>query len=203
MLSETGRSYILLFVTAFALLMTATCGRAGDMYACKEKNGTFSFTNVPTTGNCKAFVETQKYATSIKPSFSYRPSSLDQYIWDVGLRYNVDPHLIKAVIRAESDFDSFAVSPKGAQGLMQLMPATARELRVRNPFNARENIDGGTRYLRQMLDTFDGNLRLSIAAYNAGPGAVKRANGIPSISETQQYVTRVMKHYRGYSGNKG
>lgn len=186
-------------MTALLLLLQAGYGLASDMYVCKGRNGSISFTNTPTSADCKAHVEQQRFGTSIAPTRVYSSTtSLDQYIYFAGVRYNVDPQLIKAVIRAESGFDIFAVSDKGAQGLMQLMPDTARDLRVHNPFNAKENIDGGTRYLRQMLDTFDGNLRLSLAAYNAGPGAVKRAKGIPGIPETQQYVSKVLRHYRDY-----
>lgn len=199
--------------TAAALLLAASCVSAADLYKCVGLNGAISFTNTPTSSNCKAHVSTQRFATSIKPTsggaslfsssaYSYSSSkysgSLDQYIHFAGARYNIDPRLLKAVIRVESDFDHRAVSSKGALGLMQLMPGTARDLRVRNPLNPWENIDGGARYLRQMLDTFNGNIRLSLAAYNAGPGAVKKAKGIPSFPETQQYVSLVLKHYRGY-----
>jgi soluble lytic murein transglycosylase-like protein len=127
----------------------------------------------------------------------------DLEIRRVGQRYQVDPPLIKAVIQAESDFDSRAVSSRGAQGLMQLMPETARELRVDNPFNPRENIDGGTRYLRQMLDNFKGDLTLSLAAYNAGPGLVSRTGGVPQIPETVQYVNKVLKQYKEYKRQPG
>jgi soluble lytic murein transglycosylase-like protein len=106
-----------------------------------------------------------------------------------------------AVIKTESDFDQFALSKTGAQGLMQLMPETARELNVLNPFNPHENIDGGTRYLRRMLDLFDGNLRLSLAAYNAGPTLVGRLQKVPRIPETIRYVKKVLAHYKKYRGS--
>jgi len=117
--------------------------------------------------------------------------------------YNIDPHLIKAVIRTESGFNHRAISRKGAQGLMQLMPGTAEDLRVDNPFNPGENIDGGVRYLRSLLDTFDGNLILSLAAYNAGPGLVKRTGGVPRIPETIDYVRKVLFNYRMYKATGG
>jgi soluble lytic murein transglycosylase-like protein len=132
--------------------------------------------------------------------FSADPSLYDQHIRIVSLRYGIDPFLIKAMIRTESDFDRYAISRHGAQGLMQLMPGTARDLNVINPFDPRENIDGGVRYLRAILDSFDGNLPLSLAAYNAGPNLVKRCQRIPAIPETVEYVKRVLYHYKGYRG---
>jgi soluble lytic murein transglycosylase-like protein len=109
-------------------------------------------------------------------------------------KYDLPANLINGVIRAESNFQVKAVSHAGAQGLMQLMPDTARELGVKNPFNIEENIDGGSRYLRKMLDSFDGDLKLALAAYNAGPEAVKKYGGkVPPYRETQQYVNRVLR----------
>lgn len=174
-----------------------------DMYACRDSGGAIRYTNAPSTSDCsildrKVFPKRNVWA----PPASYNPSSFDRDIWAAGNRYNVDPYLIKAVIRTESDFNSRAVSKSGAQGLMQLMPETARELRVHDPFNPADNINGGTRYLRRMLNTFGDNLVLSIAAYNAGPGAVRRAQGVPRIPETVRYVVKVLKHYRGYK-NEG
>jgi soluble lytic murein transglycosylase-like protein len=122
----------------------------------------------------------------------------DLEIRRVSRLYNVDPSLIKAIIHTESDFDDQAVSRSGAQGLMQLMPATARELRVTNPFDPQENIDGGTRYFRSLLDIFNEDLVLSLAAYNAGPGLVTRTGGVPDIAETQHYVKKVLKRYKVY-----
>lgn len=110
-------------------------------------------------------------------------------------QYRLESSLIKAVIKVESNWNSKAVSHAGAMGLMQLMPTTADDLNVTNPFNPEDNIDGGARYLRYLLDKFDGNLSHALAAYNAGPTRVKRHRGIPPIKETQQYVKRVLSLY--------
>lgn len=128
-----------------------------------------------------------------------RPTSreLDSLVARQAERQRLDTELVRAVIRVESDFDVGALSHKGAMGLMQLMPATAVELAVENPYDPEQNLRGGTRYLRRMLDIFDGRLELALAAYNAGPEAVRRFGGIPPYPETQSYVEKVMRIYRG------
>ena len=108
---------------------------------------------------------------------------------------NLDPQLVRAVIEVESSFNRRAVSSKGAQGLMQLMPETARALGVRNAFDPVENVHGGTRYLRRLIDRFDGSLELGLASYNAGPEAVDRYGGVPPYRETENYVRRVLRAY--------
>ena len=122
-------------------------------------------------------------------------SSVEDLIAQKAFEYGVDPQLVRAIAIAESDMNQDEISPVGAIGVMQLMPETAAGLGV-DPYDTDENVDGGTRYLKQMLDTFDGNVPLAVAAYNAGPGAVKRYGGIPPYSETQSYVGRVMDMYR-------
>jgi len=119
---------------------------------------------------------------------------IDSCIDTAARKYNVPSELIRGVIRAESDFCYDAVSRAGAQGLMQLMPGTARELGVVDPFDVDQNIDGGVRYLKKMMNQFKGDVKLALAAYNAGPGAVRRYQGIPPYKETIQYVKRVLEY---------
>jgi SLT domain-containing protein len=122
--------------------------------------------------------------------------AIEKAIHDAAAQYQLSPKLIKGVIKAESNYDANAVSPAGAQGLMQLMPGTARDLGVENPFDIKQNIDGGVRYLKKMMDMFDGNVRQALSAYNAGPETVKRYNGNVPYSETRQYVNRVIDHIK-------
>ena len=194
------------------LLFSLSPELKAEMFVCADGAGKEYYSNMRSAGDCRPLSNharvsrrpgsrgNQWASTSLRQRRLGSPSTYDSHINQVSRRYNVDPYLIKAVIKAESDFDRYALSKMGAQGLMQLMPATARELNVSNPFNAQENIDGGTRYLRSLLDTFDGNVPLSLAAYNAGPTLVKRLRKIPRIPETMNYVRKVLTHYKGYRG---
>jgi soluble lytic murein transglycosylase-like protein len=134
----------------------------------------------------EGFVSTSEDYRALPATIAYNDA-----IAEAAALYKVDPNLIRAIIRAESAFNPFAVSRAGAQGLMQLMPAVAEELDVLDPFDPRQNIFGGARYLRQLLDRNDGNVSLAVASYNAGPGAVDRYNGIPPYRETRNYVKKV------------
>ncbi len=198
----------------FALLLFAfivkgsTVQADSSIFVCPDGRGNKHFTNTPDSSQCVPFRASKQVSFShfnkgtnrlasrwggAKNSFAY-----DLEINQCANRYRLDPNLVKAVIRAESDFNRHAVSRRGAQGLMQLMPDTARELRVADPFNARQNIDGGTRYLRTLLDLFDGDVTLALAAYNAGPTLVRKIRKVPSIPETVMYVKRVLAFYEGY-----
>ncbi len=127
-----------------------------------------------------------------------RETAYHDYILEAGQRHEVDPALIKAIIMAESNYDPRAVSRQGAKGLMQLMPNTARELGVRDIFDPEHNIDGGVKYFRFLLDECDGQVRLALAAYNAGLYKVKQYGGIPPFKATRRYIQKVMEYYRHY-----
>ncbi len=116
-------------------------------------------------------------------------------------RHNVDANLVRALVKVESNFNPNAVSRKGAMGLMQLMPQTARQLNLTNPFNPEQNVDAGVRHLKQLLESYGGDVRLSLAAYNAGSGAVARSSGIPRYAETRNYVKRITELYGGSLGS--
>jgi soluble lytic murein transglycosylase-like protein len=120
---------------------------------------------------------------------------LDGIIEEAARRHDVDPNLVRALIKVESNFNAHAVSPKGAMGLMQLMPGTARTLNVSNPFDPQQNVDAGVRHLKHLLQDFNGDVKLSLAAYNAGAGAVARSNGVPRNAETRNYVKRITTLY--------
>src|SRR5579863_339869 len=125
------------------------------------------------------------------------PEEIDASIVMAAARHNVDPNLVRAVVKVESNFNSNAVSRKGAMGLMQLMPTTARQLNVKNPFDPEQNVDAGVRHLKQLLENYNGDVNLTLAAYNAGAGAVARSAGVPHFAETQNYVRRITNLYYG------
>jgi len=131
------------------------------------------------------------------PTRVFTQQDVDSAIEQAAARHNVDPNLVRSVIKVESNFNPNAVSRKGAMGLMQLMPSTARSLNVSNPFDPQQNVDAGVRHLRKLLDSYGGDVRLSLAAYNAGAGAVARSAGVPHFFETQNYVRRITNMYYG------
>ena len=168
-----------------------------DVYVYQDKNGVMTFTNVPThTGFRRVLKESNGPGIAASPlNFSY-----DSLIRTASGRYRIDADLIRAIIKTESDFNAAARSQKGAMGLMQLMPDTARLHNVVNAYDPGENVEGGVRHFKMLLDRYQGNLELSLAAYNAGSAAVEKHQGIPPFAETREYVRRVLRFYDSYRG---
>ncbi|MGA1876248.1 MAG: transglycosylase SLT domain-containing protein [bacterium] len=169
----------------------------GAIYRFQGKDGVTHYTNTPKDPKFKLFLKDIEEPER-KPSRK-RPSNLyDRWILEASLKHNVDFALIKAIIRAESGFNPHAVSKKGAKGLMQLMPETAKRMKVSDVFNPRENIEGGVSYFKHLLSLFDNNLRLSLAAYNAGETIVAELGTVPPYRETVNYVKKVLSFYNSY-----
>lgn len=174
------------------------------IYRYVEKDGTIIYTNVPPPGGKRAkrlkgtFTQAQAPSAPVRGRAS-APVDLEPHIVTASRRYKIPAPLVRAIMHAESNFDSNAVSPKGACGLMQLMPPTAAEMYVKDIFDEKENIEGGVRYLRVLANQFDGDMVKMIAAYNAGPDAVRKYGGnIPPYEETQDYVRKVLQLYYHY-----
>jgi soluble lytic murein transglycosylase-like protein len=134
---------------------------------------------------------------------AFTPQDVDAAIDQAAARHHVDPNLVRSVVKVESNFNPNAVSRKGAMGLMQLMPSTARSLNVSNPYDPQQNVDAGVRHLKRLLDSYGGDVRLSLAAYNAGSGAVARSAGVPNFRETQNYVRRITTLYNNGGAQQG
>jgi soluble lytic murein transglycosylase len=172
------------------MVITITCmsfPSYADIYKFIDSGGTVHFTNMP---QGKGY---EKISSSKGPS----PETDYEYIIrEKSAKYEIEPSIIKALINAESGWNPKAVSNKGAIGLMQLMPSTASEMNINNPYDPEENIEGGTRYLRMMLNRFNGDLDLALAAYNAGPATVEKNRGIPAFTETKKFVKKVLSKSR-------
>jgi soluble lytic murein transglycosylase-like protein len=204
--SATRRAAASLAVVMLAALLTATPNRASagnGFYRYEDSRGVVHFTNVQWDRRYTKLRELPKLQLfpSQRDTARFRPARdakrFDPLVARVGREEGVPPALVKAVIHAESAFNPRAVSHKGAMGLMQLMPRTAKYLGVQQPFVPEHNVEGGARYLRRLRERF-GNWTMALAAYNAGPEAVSRFGGVPPYRETQTYVRRVLTYYRTY-----
>lgn len=177
------------WIICLLLCVLAPAAGQAEIYTYVDASGKVFYTNVPPDA---------RYRLGIRPRSRLNPgdpADFEEYVHAAARVYAVDPHLIRAVIKVESDFDHRAVSSKGAKGLMQLMPATAADMNVFNLFDPRANIMGGTCYLKKLLERFKGDLRLTLAAYNAGPSVVEQVGGVPNYGETQRYIRAVLFHY--------
>ena len=191
-------------LTVFVCLLFLTTSSSAGIYRFVDENGVIHFTNCPRDPKFKLYIRESKEDVgndNHSSSFSYIKDSnqYDSLISELSKKHQVDFALIKAMIRAESGFNPFAVSRKGAKGLMQLMPETALRMNVSNSFNPRENIEGGVRYFKYLLSLFNDDLRLSLAAYNAGENVVGELRSIPPYRETVDYVKKVLSYYQSYN----
>jgi soluble lytic murein transglycosylase-like protein len=185
--------------------MAAGAPAQADIYRYEDEEGIIHFTDAPTDKRFKIFMRDLKkdhqLRTRLRFSRAVNSAEYENIIRACADKYGVSVSLVKAVIHAESGYNPNAVSPKGASGLMQLMPGTARSLKVSNSFDPKDNVEGGVKYLRFLLDTFRGDVSLALAAYNAGLNKVARFGGIPPYAETRTYVNRVLSYMQSYQGN--
>lgn len=203
---------ILLFTLAVATWVGGASAQT-NIYVYRDANGVLNFTNIPSHDRGETLVEIRKYRSSGAPRnarANYRadrpaplrplvaPAQVEAIMDRAAADYQVDKALVKAIIHAESAFNPGAVSAKGASGLMQLMPGTAERYGVRNVFDPTQNVTGGVRYMRELLEMFKFDMRLALAAYNAGENAVLRHGGIPPYPETENYVSKVMRLHALY-----
>jgi soluble lytic murein transglycosylase len=192
-----GIKFSKIFVlSAFCILFATVISVHADIYMYIDDSGVMHFTNAPTSNqyDYKVYI---KERTSIYKKF-HSTNKYDELISDASRKYDVDSRLLKAMIKAESDFDPQAISRKGAMGLMQIMPENFKMLNLKNPFDPWQNIRAGAQYFKKLYERFNGKLALSLAAYNAGPTAVDRYKRIPPYQETEEYVRRVLRYYRTF-----
>lgn len=193
-------SWTIIHIHILLLLLISSYSYA-QIYQYQDKEGTIHFTNVPTDKRFRLMDKKDEPGSKkAKRKEKIQTQTLYKAINSSSKTHKIDPNLVKAVIKAESDFDHMAISPAGAVGLMQLMPKTAEQLNVFDPFNPEENIEAGVRYLSYLLDSFDGDLRMSLAAYNAGENRVRRHKSIPPFEETHNYIKKVLGYYRDFGG---
>jgi hypothetical protein len=189
------------FAVIVATLMMVAVGQPcwADIYRYEDEEGVVHFTDAPTDKKFKVFLRDLRKDRQLRTHFRIargNPQEYEQLIQSSAAKYGVSAALIKAVIQAESGYNPNAVSRTGASGLMQLMPGTAKQLKVADSFNPQQNVDGGVRYLKFLLDTFKGDVTLALAAYNAGLHKVAKYGGVPPYEETRTYVSRVLSYMR-------
>jgi soluble lytic murein transglycosylase len=192
-----GSNFSKIFVLIPILILIAFVSSVhADIYMYIDDNGVMHFTNAPTSNqyDYKVYI---KERTAISTNF-HSTDKYDDFIFDASREFDVDSRLLKAMIKAESDFDPRAISRKGAMGLMQIMPENFKMLNLKNPFDPWQNIRAGAQYFKKLYERFNGKLALSLAAYNAGPTAVDRYKNIPPYQETKEYVSRVLRYYRTF-----
>ena len=208
---DSGRTvYTNDVVTPTKGVRSSTVSRRGGLVYWSDKEKRFKPVPSATMGAARsAAAEVNQYLTHesnpedaarsnfVRSNTPMSQQDVDAAIEQAAARHNVDPNLVRSVIKVESNFNPNAVSRKGAMGLMQLMPSTARSLHVTNPFDPQQNVDAGVRHLKSLLESYGGNIKLSLAAYNAGAGAVARSSGVPRFAETQNYVRRITEIYYG------
>ena len=196
--------WLVVAVVVAAACSVLTPDARADIFMFRDQSGVLHLTNAPAARRPDLAMKEEPPRPTPQQAVDYfapwprhgrgDPHGYDDLIDEIASEYGVEYALVKAVIKAESNFNRMAVSRKGALGLMQLMPSTAAEQRVRDAFDPRDNIEGGVSYLRDLLERFGHNLPLALAAYNAGPGRVEREGGIPRIAETQQYLAKVLRY---------
>jgi len=191
--SDINCIFIGIYIFLYIMIALATPLFA-DIYVYADRKGVLHFTNVPTSSqssNYKIYIK----ETPNKPLESYNEDLYDHVISEASNTHGIPFSLLKALIKTESDFNPRAISSAGARGLMQLMPENIKTLKIKNPFDPRENVMGGTWYLKQLINRFNGRLPLALAAYNAGPGVVEKYQRIPPFQETENFVKQVMEYY--------
>ena len=197
-ISAAGRVFylpaIVFLLTAFTPFRPCVPPAKGDIYSFKDENGVVHISNVPVDTRYR-FKQKEKKIKIQDSLYEIRRKRYDSLIKKIAQEKGLDPDLLGAVVEVESYYDPDAVSSKGAMGLMQLMPETARKLGVVNPFHPNENLKGGAEYLRMLIDKYVGQLSLALAAYNAGESAVDRYQKLPPFPETQNYVRKVLEKY--------
>jgi len=193
----------MIYFRIFLIISLAVCPTVlwADIYRYVDAEGVVHFTNAQ---------HDQRYELYLREAAKELPAAQEsaaagwmmEYADRCSRAQNLSPALVKAIIRAESNGNRFAISRKGAKGMMQLMPFTSKRLKVNDPFDPVENIEGGVKYIKELLDAFRGNVAYAVAAYNAGPAAVRKYGGIPPYQETRIYVKRVMDYYQKYASKE-